>query len=701
LPILFCTKNIGQPEKTIINNDKNKKNGNNKTMRSKINQRIHIEQIILFLFLFITPYFGKTLDYTESIIFYSLPPLVFFSLLLKKTSKTQANAQSPEGGNVILNLIQNPFKTFTYILIPLYLISAIFSQNIGTSYYAFFTFLTVLLTLTLSLKLIPPKKFNFLLITSSLFYSLVFILHKLNIVYLDYKPLGDNFILQIWGHSYLADLIVLSIPILINYLQRKNTKKTNIIILILLLIIFPTLLLTQSRSAILALLIGLPLLKSSNKTLKIIKVSVISALVIFSIIYSILTFQNKIPQKSLTGSRFDYWQQAILAFLDKPFLGNGPNTFSYINKKYQKTTYTNTNLAHSSFFTYLSENGIIFTVLFFYLVIKQLISKTKQQRSHPQGETNNLYFCLGVITLINSFFDPSWSSPGIFIISLYIFFANSFVGATLAVARRHGNLSAFGENLVSESQRNKKTQKTTVIAILSVFILLFLSSKTLSDYLYLKGKYHQSLTIDPFNLNSHLALIKNNQLHPLTLKLFPNDTIIYKQLISTIPLPQSQNYYYKLFELNPKENPSLYLKLLNYYQQNQLLQKQDQLTSLIFKNLQFNTIDYHQKAEILKPVYHQAINNFSETPQKTISLLKKLTTHFPEEGHFHIDLANAYWHTNQKEKAFEQLNTCLNFKSPQQQCQDYLKFHQQNPDSNFNLPGSPEFIDYIDNQFGN
>ncbi|MBU1089064.1 O-antigen ligase family protein [Patescibacteria group bacterium] len=660
-------------------------------MRSKINQRIHIEQIILFLFLFITPYFGKTLDYTESIIFYSLPPLVFFSLLLKKTSKTQANAQSPEGGNVILNLIQNPFKTFTYILIPLYLISAIFSQNIGTSYYAFFTFLTVLLTLTLSLKLIPPKKFNFLLITSSLFYSLIFILHKLNIVYLDYKPLGDNFILQIWGHSYLADLIVLSIPILINYLQRKNTKKTNIIILILLLIIFPTLLLTQSRSAILALFIGLLFLKPTNKKNKrmhspplaeIAKISILSILAIFSIIYSILIFQNKIPKKDITGSRLVYWQQAISAFIDKPLFGNGPNTFSYINKKYQKTPNSNTNLAHSSFFTYLSENGIFFTLLFFYLIIKQLISKTKQQRSHPQGETNNLYFCLGVITLINSFFDPSWSSPGIFIISLYIFFANSFVGATLAVARRHGNLSAFGENLVSESQRNKKTQKTTVIAILSVFILLFLSSKTLSDYLYLKGKYHQSLTIDPFNLNSHLALIKNNQLHPLTLKLFPNDTIIYKQLISTIPLPQSQNYYYKLFELNPKENLQNYSQLAKYYQKNNQPYKLEKTLNLINQN--FDKNQFGQNAIPLSILsYNVALNQWQmdQTETSIVYFQQAINNASQHWSQFHIELANAYWYNGQKEKALKQLLECQKLNHPKKQCLYYLK------ENNFKQPG--------------
>ncbi|MBU1130224.1 O-antigen ligase family protein [Patescibacteria group bacterium] len=597
--------------------------------------------------------------------------------MLKKTSKT--------------NVILSPSKDPILLLSLLFLLSTIFSKNPGTSYYSFFTFITVLLTTILSINLIPPKKFNFLLVISSLFYSSIFILHKLNIVYLDYKPLGDNFILQIWGHSYLADLIVLSIPILTSYLQQKNAKKiNNTILFFLLFFILFTLLLTNSRSAILALFIGLLFLKSSNKTQKNIKISILSITAIFSVIYSILIFQNKIPKKDITGSRFIYWQQAISAFLDKPLLGNGPNTFSYINKKYQKTPNSNTNLAHSSFFTYLSENGIFFTLPFFYLIIKQLILKNKRKRSHPQGETDNLYFCLGTIVLINSLLDPSWSSPAIFIISLYILFQ-----------QRHSAASAFGGNLVSKSQRNKKTQKTTVIAILSVLILFFLSSKTLSDYLYLKSKYSQSLIADPFNLNSHLALIKKNQLHPLTLKLFPNDTIIYKQLIDTIPLPQSQNYYYKIFEINPKENPSLYLELLNYYQQKELPLKQDQLTSLIFKNLQLNTIDYHQKAEILKPIYHQAINAFPNTPQKTISLLEKLIDHFPEEGHFHVDLANTYWHTNQKEKAFQQLNTCLNFKSPKQQCQDYLKLHQQNPNLNFNLPGSPEFINYINNQFGN
>jgi len=78
-------------------------------------------------------------------------------------------------------------------------------------------------------------------------------------------------------------------------------------------------------------------------------------------------------------------------------------------------------------------------------------------------------------------------------------------------------------------------------------------------------------------------------------------------------------------------------------------------------------------------------------------LLNLLVKYYPHEGHFQVDLANAYWHNQKKDLAFTVLNSCLKNSSAHDQCQEYLNDHQNHQD--FNLPGQADFLDYINHQF--
>lgn len=599
---------------------------------------------LLLLFVFITPLFGKTINYSETIIFYIIPSIIFWWLLFSR-QKIYFSKKA-----ILIQII----------LIFLFLVSIIFSKNIGSSYYQFFAFLNIIITISVALNILKPKEFLFGVVISSLLYSIVFLLNKANFLPITKDLIGDNFILQVWGHSYLSDLLVLSIPILIN----KITTKKNYHLLMVLLIIFTSLILTNSRSSLVALIIGLLFLKVNISSIvkKIIKTSVIiiSLLGLF-FIFNKIHFDNQNKQKTFDGNRVEYWSQAIKGFKESPLLGYGPGTFSLINQKYKGFNNDYASFAHNSFLNYLAENGLIFTIIFFGFTIFSLFETFK---------INNLFFVCGMVSLVNSLLDPTWSSPGIFIISLYFIFYYPFL----------------------RGQKQSGKLINIYFFIFTALILFFTVSKLTSDILFLTGNYKKSVLIDPFNLNSRLAIIQDQKKLSTTLVIFNNEIKVYKKLIEIVPLPRSESYYYKVIELNPKENVGVYVELANFYKKNKSDQKFNEILNKI-DNTFVGIWDYDQKIVLSKFYYYYALDLFSINTEKSIRYFEKTVYLVPTFGYFQVDLVNAYWHSNQKEKAINQLEKCLEYPDPRKQCQGYLDKYRN---KEFNKPGSKDFLDYIE-----
>lgn len=606
-----------------------------------------ISKLLLF-FIFIVPIFGKNLDSAESIIFYSIPSIILLFLFFKK-QKLYLSTK-----NILIQTV----------LIILFLVSTIFSKNIGSSYYQFFVFLNSALIFSLAVNIINPKDFTFGLIISSLIYSLIFLLNKCGFLPINQEILSDNFILQNWGHSYVSELIILPIPFLLNKIFFE--KKTSY--LLIFLIIFISLFLSGSRSALVALIIGVLFLNFPKKINHRIKISFI-ILCSLGLIFNFYKInQDQQAQKSYTGDRVKYWQQAIQGFIESPIIGNGPNTFSYINKKFQTEATLTTSYTHNSFLNFLSENGAVFTIIIFFLIIKSLIKTSK---------INNPFFVCGLISTIYSLIDFNWNSPGIFAISLYLIFYFSL---------------------------NKKINKKTEIYLLpiSIIILLFTISKITSDFFFLKQDYQKSLKFDPFNLNSRLEIIKTNtkdqfwqKILENTLKIYNNNIILYQELTNIFSISEKPEYYYQLINLNPKAiDIGTYIKVANTYENldNQKFNK----ILINLNNVSINSLNNQEKKSLAKYYYHYALRLFLTDPEKSIFYFKKSVYLIPTLGHFHIELANAYWNTNQKNKAINELDICQQYPDSKQQCQEYLSDYQK---TNFNLPGKEDFIDYIDNNF--
>lgn len=601
-------------------------NGDNRTIKTKA---INLSSIIFLIYVLILPVFNKAIDYQESVILFGVPFFFFLSLL----TKTKANLVRPTK----LNLI------FQIILTFLFLLSTLLSINPGSSYYAFFTFLTVLLIFNLSSLYIDDLElFYKYLIAFSCLYAAILIGSKLHLFNISVQPASDNFILQVWGHSDLADLLVFPVIITISKIRPKNILTSVPLSLFLIL----ALILTDSRSAIVAVIFGIIFLIPKNIYQKTIRLVAFICLVI-SLIY--IFRQSTTPSvsnlKTLTGSRPGYWQEAAIGFQKSPIFGNGPATFNIIDQQLHLDSGSNSKYAHNSILEYLTDNGLIFASVFFIYIFLGL---------YHQHQKNNLLFCLGLVSLIDSMFTPSWSSPGILIISLILIFHDQHFFSVIP-NNRHRSVPIF-------------------LSILSILVFIFFLSKTSSDYLFLNGSYNLSLKLDPFNLNSLLNTIDTNNLST-ALKLYPdNKVIFYQTLINKYSLPTSETYYYQLITIDPNNSLNIFLDLGYYYLRSKSYNQVEHFFDFILNHYPPEKISYPNNIKISELFRQYAIIQWNENHQSSaILLFQKAVAYSPEGGIYHIDLADAYWYLNLHDQFKYQLETiCPSYQSPQIECQKYL-----------------------------
>lgn len=608
--------------------------------------------LLLTLFILIVPAFGKAIDPQESIILYS--SILLFYFFSDKKSK-------------LLPKLSSKFILTQIILIVLLAISTILSKNIGYAYYQFFKFIFVLVALNLCLTYVSRSSLIKYLLGFSVFYSFIFLLEKFHLITLAVKPSSDNFILQVWGHSYLSDFIVLAIfPVLFGLINPAlSFIKNKFVSYSLLTFLIMVLILTNSRSAILAITIS-----SLFLFLPRFRKNFYPALITLTLLVVYLLFNQSFYQtrgvKSWDGSRLEYWQQAIRAFVDSPIFGQGPGNFFYINKKYQGYFNSNTNYAHSSLLESLSLNGLPYTLIFFGLITYGLIYKYHHRR---------LDFIIGLTSLLNSLFDPSWSSFGILVLTLFFIFNQN-------------------PNLISLSSKNKpgllqKYFLPTIVCLCSIFFV----SKTASDLLFSSQEYQKSILVDPFNNNPRLAILPQNL--NSTLLFYANDFRLYQQLIDLIPLPQAEIYYLKLINLDPLSHLPKIIKLNEFYQQSSQYQKQLNMSLLVLNRFptQISTQKYYSSVSLM--FYHTAINNYLTFLQDSIKLMEKAVVIYPGLSHLYIELANLYFYANQPQSAQSTLiETCSRFPFATSYCQ---KYYLQTQSSGYLPPGTSYFREFIDN----
>lgn len=341
--------------------------------------------------------------------------------------------------------------------------------------------------------------------------------------------------------------------------------------------------------------------------------------------------------KSPSGSRPEYWGQAISAFRSSPIVGAGPGTFGNSNRLYRNDISSSTNYAHNSVLEFLSGNGLLFTLILFGAIGYGL---------WYQYHHHHLFFIIGITSFINSLLDASWSSPGIFILSMIMIFWDVH-----------------------------KTNSRKFVIIMATPLLLFLISKTFSDIYYIQKNYRLSLLLDPFNPNSLTATLPSST--DSALQLYRNDPFFYTQLTSLSPLPDNESYYDRLFELDPHGSINQYIRLINYYKDKDW-DKTRQILSLANSNLNFTYLTQQQKMVVAKSSYAYALYLWNNHQQPESLLYFHDATRYSQDwSHFYIEEANALWNIGKKNEAY----TLLSIDCPQHllsalHCQQYL---QQRP----------------------
>lgn len=523
-----------------------------------------------------------------------------------------------------------------------------------------------------TIKTISPKNFENGLLISAVIFSFIFLLNKLNLINLNTSVLNDNFIKQIYGHSYLADIIVLTFPFLIFRIGQNESKKQKYLNLGLISLFTIVLAITNSRSGVIAVIIGIIALKSNNKIQKIIKFLIAGLFLIFLIISTTPTYQNKFD-KTIIGDRNKYWSIAIKGFLDSPIFGNGPNTFSLIRRQKQDQPII-TSVAHSSLFNFLCENGFIFTTSFFILLIYGLIESQKN---------NNVFFSASIIAISHSLLDPTWNSPGIFIISLYLILYYLYF---------------------SKKSKNRKNISLLIFS-LALFCSIFFILDTISNQLLIKHQYESSLKFNPFNFNSRIEILatanQENELwqknYQFLLRYFNKNEAVYKTLTDIIPFPQNEKYYYQLFDLNPKESFYYYSQLLINTKRNNDLLRLETLLNYLDKNFKENEMPTKYAIPISKESYNYAVSIYPTNKNKSLFYFNLATKLFPISGFYHVELANALWNSGQKDAAIEQLSIkCQKYSQAKDHCSFYLNSYQN---ENFEQPGTKEYIKSINSIF--
>lgn len=649
---------MGNPEKIRTINVTKRKRGKYAIVKIKARILLNIIKDILpynynmifslslVVFLFILPLFGIVLNIGESIVFYG--GIVFFLFLSKRFYQQKEETLF--------------LRKYRIILFISAIVSVLASKNILISFNNLMNLIFISVFLDLLLKHVDVKVVYKYLLYFSLIYSTIFILNKIGIIPLSADKHKDNFILQVWGHSYLATLLVFPIVAILYQLifNKKIYQYGKLINCFVLFFLFVCLVLTNSRSALITIFFSfIYLIVFSSRSIKFKIIFFTITTLLIGCVYICLNLNTS---RTIDGNRLEYWSEAYQAFIDRPLLGQGPGNFFYINYVFQNRGFVNTNYAHNSFLDFLSTYGLVFTGLLFTIILLALI----YQKKHSP-----LNFILGFTGIINSLFEFSWSSLGILCISLFFIFYN---------------YSKF---------YTKNNATTKFRFFIKCLFLLFFLSKTLSNFAFINKNYLLSVYFYPFNLDARTELAKQGKYLESNNILLKNYMYLYKlRFKNQLPEPYNLSYYHKVIELNPKESITEYSNLSSYYYQNNDFDNLESILGRAFEYIDVTQFSTKSTMNIGKINYYIGVDYWRDSNyDMAIDYFKKAVYFSQGWSHFEIELANAYWHANQKDLAIKQLTVeCQKYPKSIPHCQQYLDAYRDD----FVKPGNLDMFKEIE-----
>lgn len=500
---------------------------------------------------------------------------------------------------------------------------------------------------------------------------------------------GMNLVYATYGHSHLADYLLLVIPFALTLFLAAKKEKPKFFFGGLLLFYLISFVLTFSRGAFLvlppAILLLILLLKPKTAAKKLISwlfILVPIGLLLLILIFSLSSFGieaklaqpqhwlvKQIVKPSFQAKRLDYWRQALEGFLARPLFGFGWGTFEIVALRFQNVPAGWSSFTHSFYLQVLTEAGIFaflsfLTFLFLSLHrIWQLIMKNKRNPFLLGGFGAILAPCL------HSFVDYDWHFPAVFLTFLFLL----------------ANLLAWHKQGAKKILSLKLTRG--LLIGLSILVFIFGWVQLAGEYFYQKGEYQKALAISPWSsvkarkMGDKLFEKNFTQGEQVGLKLIslsPQDPSMHYWLADKYyyagQLEKAAEYYQKAIEYNPLGNFHLYQRLGEIYVQLGEEEKKDKLYQSFAQKLEKTKAYQEENSRLAKTLYFIGEEYLSQGREKEVaSWWEKAYQAAPDWSYFYIDLASLYLDLNEPEKAESVLNTCLNFYYPKNHCQEYLE----------------------------
>ncbi len=489
----------------------------------------------------------------------------------------------------------------------------------------------------------------------------------------DFIPLM-NLIYPTYGHNHLADLLLLTFPV-VHFLYLEHKIKIYLYIYFLYGFII-----TFSRGIlwlIVIIIVG-SIITAPGAVKKTRFRILVSALVIACFICAVSLLsanQRRIPRyipasierliikpTLIADDRLRYWTQALRAIQDKPLFGHGPGTFYLLSKQYESIPGSHSWFAHNFVLEQLSEIGLIGFFLFIYLMftIRKNISDSISIQAHTAGRPITSGLIIGVLlTLIYSLFEFNLEYLIIWSITWAI------LGALI-----HTDTEA----LVLRTKSNAGLRIACAYLILFTLVSIVSTTGTMSKYLSSKNIF----ILNPFYETNALRVIRE------TTALTDTEIML-------------------LAYLHPK-NPEIYFELAKKYENtNKELATRNFKTALKYNPVNINYREYYiqflfQQNDIInlreelqrksglglneswtKKLYTVGYYLLSEHDSNLVSDFWRVAAKTsPSWSHVQIEYASLLLTLNKKEEAKSIINTCINDIHAREHCRIALTWLTSN-----------------------
>ncbi len=503
------------------------------------------------------------------------------------------------------------------------------------------------------------------------------------------KPASMNLVYATYGHSHLADYLLLAIPLALALFFGARKKKIKLILGGLLSFYLVSFILTFSRGAFLILPPLVFLLVFLSKPRAVFKkfigwllVLVPLGLLLLSIAFSLSPFGLKAKfiqpghwlvrqfvKPEFQARRISYWQQAVEGFFARPLFGFGWGTFELIGFRFQRMADDWSGYTHNFYLQVLSEAGLFALLCFLAFLISAFLLiwwRVKKRRSNPY-----LLGAFGAIlaSCLHSLLDYDWHFPAVFLTLLFLL-------ASLLVWRyRRAKEVPFA-----------KLIKALLLG-LAFLVFVFGWCQLAGEYFYQKGDYQRALVLSPW---------PPERARKMGDKIFEDDFSqgeqIGKKLIffsSADPTMNSwmgdkyfdQNkkekavgYYHKTIIYDPFSSLSLYQRAGEIYDELGKEEEKESLYQFFLQRVEKKKAYRRNSSRLAKALYLIGEDYLHQGDKEAVIVWwEEAIEPAPEWSYFHIELASLYLSLGKTEEAEAVLSACTQLCHPRFHCQEYLR----------------------------